>query len=70
MAALSPVDRLLAESERLRLEMLRTAEQLKTFSEQLLIEVRALRTEAGSPTGRGEQSDDGADSGGSGEAGS
>lgn len=70
MAALSPVDRLLAESERLRVEMLRTADQLKKFSDELLIEVRALRAESGSPIERGEHSDDDRpDPGGSGDTG-
>jgi hypothetical protein len=61
--ALSPVDRLLAESERLRVEMLRTADQLKKFSDELLVEVRALRAEAGPPIERGDDLDDRAESG-------
>ena len=64
---LSPVDRLLAESERLRKEMLRTADQLKKFSDDLLVEVRALRKEAGAPAERGTDRDDGTDTGGSGQ---
>lgn len=58
MATLSPVDRLVQESERLRKEMLRTADQLKKFSDDLLVEVRALRAEAGEPIGRGDDRDD------------
>jgi hypothetical protein len=46
MAHLSPVDRLIAESERLRDELLKTATRLETFSEELMAEVRSLRVEA------------------------
>jgi len=46
MAHLSPVDRLIAESERLREELLKTATRLETFAEELMVEVRDLRTEA------------------------
>jgi hypothetical protein len=39
-------DRLIAESERLRKELLKTAVSLEFFSQQLLEEVRALREAA------------------------
>lgn len=57
MAQDSPVDRLLAESRRLREELLRTANRLEIFSEDLMTEVRALREEAG-PVLNGNGGDD------------
>lgn len=59
MARQSPVDRLLAESERLREELLRTAARLEGFSEELLAEVRQLRAEAGPPAAGGSDSEAG-----------
>jgi hypothetical protein len=50
MARSSPVDRLLAESERLREELLRTADRLEGFSTDLLAGVRLLQAEAASRT--------------------
>lgn len=47
MAGESRVDRLLADSEKLREDLLRMAARLMTFSEQLTAETRALRVEAG-----------------------
>lgn len=46
MAHTSSVDRLIAESERLRAELLKTAARLETFAGELLVEVRDLRSEA------------------------
>lgn len=65
MTATSSTDRLLAESERLRKEMIRTADRLKLFSDDLLLEARKLRAEAGPPIERGDHHDDGTDSEGS-----
>lgn len=59
MTRQSPVDRLLAESERLREELLRTAARLEGFSEELLAEVRQLRAEASPPDTGGSDSDTG-----------
>lgn len=49
MAKPSPVDRLLAESERLREELRRTIDGLREFSTELLAESRLLRHEAAGP---------------------
>ena len=48
MAGESRVDRLLAESEKLREDLMRMASRLLTFSENLTQETQALRVEAGS----------------------
>jgi len=45
MAKSSPVDQLLAESERLRAELRRTSDRLEDFTRELLNEVNRLRTE-------------------------
>lgn len=47
MAGESRVDRLLADSEKLREDLLRMAARLMTFSEKLTAETQALRVEAG-----------------------
>ncbi|WP_157868848.1 hypothetical protein [Streptomyces atriruber] len=59
MTRQSPVDRLLAESERLREELLRTAARLEGFSAELLAEVRQLRAESKPPAAGGSDSDAG-----------
>jgi hypothetical protein len=54
MAGESRVDRLLADSEKLREDLLKMAARLMTFSEKLTAETQALRVEAGSDdTGTG-----------------
>ncbi|AZM51752.1 hypothetical protein DMA15_03465 [Streptomyces sp. WAC 01529] len=50
-------DRLIAESERLRKELLRTAARLRNFSEELVTEVRLLRDEARPPAEGGSGND-------------
>jgi len=42
----SHIDRVLAESKRLRAEMLRTADELKGFADDLMEAARVLQTEA------------------------
>ena len=42
----SHIDRVLAESKRLRTEMLRTAEELKGFADDLMKAAQALQSEA------------------------
>jgi len=42
----SHIDRVLAESKRLRAEMLRTAEELKGFADDLMEAARVLQLEA------------------------
>jgi hypothetical protein len=42
----SHIDRVLAESKRLRTEMLRTAEELKGFADDLMEAARVLQSEA------------------------
>jgi hypothetical protein len=54
MAGESRVDRLLADSEKLREDLLRMAARLMTFSENLTAETQALRIEAGGSDGTGE----------------
>jgi hypothetical protein len=56
--ARSTADQLVQESERLRGEMLKMADQLKKFSEELLEEVHKLDLEAGPSAERGGGSDD------------
>lgn len=59
----SHIDRVLAESKRLRAEMLRTAEELKGFADDLMEAARVLKSETAqrpAPPDHGSPNDAGA----------